>query len=262
MTSSTKPMIEAFEYTKQNWYMFLLIGFLYLIENSKGILQSIGITGQNYITLIFGILTVITTLILEGYAIDIIKENIYSGKDIPKFRLIDNFIEGIKESVVAIIYFVIPSSITVLIGFFVIDKKALIELITYITEHISYSTVVPSYIIRPFIGSLTIMIILAAILIIFFELLLLVGTCRLAKYGKLKEVFKFYSILKDIRKIGLLSFAKWITLLLVIITLIGLLQSVINSFPLIGHLIVSLVIAPFSFLFLNATLGRLYSQIE
>lgn len=257
MVDITGTFSQAFNYAKQDYKKLLIVGIICILANLTVVLRSFGITGS--ILSIGGIIGFIFALVIAGYGLSIIKENISLSKIIPDFDWGDNIVNGIKLWILEIVYFLIPVIILIVIGAFTIDGNAVQSLMNYISY--SSNATIPANLIEPVLTSLGIVSIVAFILAVIFGLMAFVGTCRLAKTDSLSEGLNFKKVISDIGNIGIGSLIAWIILLLIILIVFGIIELIIMMIPYVGTLISTLIISPFILLFMNSAIGRLYSQI-
>ncbi|MGL4669959.1 MAG: DUF4013 domain-containing protein [Methanobacteriaceae archaeon] len=281
---------DAFKYPTSNWKMVLIIGVLYVVSNIASILH----LGTGVLGIIFAIVSLVLVLFISGYGINVIKESINKNSEIPAFAPTDNFITGIKVLVVSLIYYIIPTIVTILLAFVTGFFSKTIELMTPIfanqtivneivagnsTALTNYFNTVSPELISGLAGAFAITVIVGLILYIIFTLLLVVAQGRLADTNSLVESIKINEIFGIIGKIGWAKFILWIIALGVICFIISLVAGLIlGLIPLvavliggtgglaIGSMIVSiisyLIISPYIFLFSSRALGLLYQDAK
>ncbi|MDO5852183.1 MAG: DUF4013 domain-containing protein [Methanobacteriaceae archaeon] len=249
---------EAFTYSKQNIRRLLFIGLIAVIGDLNNILENINIPDE--IGIILGIITIIAALILAGFEHGIIRETSNFNNEIPHFSWIENIKEGINVWLQEIIFCILPLSIILGIFLIAFNDSVLHDFIILLIQN---NGIIASYALTdPIIEHVILLFIVAFILFAICELFWLISICRLAKYGKLREGLNFIGIIKDLNQLGWGSVLLWVIVLAIFTGVLTFIGSLVKMIPFIGHLIVALIILPFTLLFTGAATGFLYSYVK
>ncbi|MGN1362845.1 MAG: DUF4013 domain-containing protein [Methanobrevibacter sp.] len=256
MVSLTQTFREGFDYAKQDYRSYLIIGIFGILLSLSSVLSQLGLKNS----VVFGVASIISfifSLIIWGYELRVIKENIEGNDILPEFSFEDDLVGGIKLFVLQIIYFIIPVII--------ICITAGISLIGTVSKYpnlnitnVSSLTSISPNVLYNVLGALTFTIIIGVILFIIFGLLSMFGQCRLAKTNSLREGISFSNSYNELRKAGILHTLGWIILLIIIMVVIGIVGSIINLIPFVGVIISSLLIFPLTILLVSSALGKYY----
>lgn len=231
----------------------------------------LGFIGSEYI-LIGGLTLLLAMLIgwvMFGYLISIIKSGIELDDEVPEFKWWDNYITGLLNFIVGIVYFIIPAFIVGVVGYLInINDKlmAVAQEISslypniFLTSSPDIAFEALSQAIIELIVPLAILIIVALIVFVIFLFLQSMAEARLANTGSLSEALNIFEAAKDIKRIGVRKVIIVILLVFVIIGVIGMVTSVIfNYVPTLS--ILSIIISPYLVFFAKRATGLLYSDI-
>ena len=224
--SLTEIFTDSLKYPFSDMTKFCILGVIMAIS-SLGSLD----LGNETLTLILGIIGLIASIIAGGYGVSIVKNAIIRSDEIPDFDLQTNLIDGIKMIILAIVYYIIPFIITVIIAFA-----------------------------SGFFNQIT--VIIGIILLVIFTLLLYMGVCRLAKYNSLSEGVDIPEAARDLKRIGIGKIIGWMVLLIVIISIITFISMILTSIPYIGFLISAFLVSTYNLFVAYRSVGLLYSYIE
>ena len=181
---------------------------------------SIGIIG------IIGLLLIIVIgLLMDGFALDIIKLGIERSDEEPQLDIVSQIINGIKYLITAIIYFIIP-----------IIVMALLSAVNN-----------------------TLGAIVGIILFIVFAFAFLMGECRLAKTDSLGYALNIGEAIKDITRIGVVKILAVLIIVAIVVLILNWISALLGT-GIIGS-IVSAIIAAYIMFFTSRASGLLYSDI-
>ncbi|MBR2557402.1 MAG: DUF4013 domain-containing protein [Methanobrevibacter sp.] len=185
-------------------------------------------------------------LVFPGYLISVIREGIDQTGVIPAFEFGQNIVDTIKFWILGFIYNIVPIIVTVIVV-------------------VIFAFVGGSFTSTPSAGSpAVLLIIIAAIILavvfVFFNLLFAVGALRFAKYESLSEALSISECWAELKEVGLK-----LVLLVVAIAVIQLgvvIASLLLWFiPVVGLVISTMIVIPFTRLFGAYALGSLYSEV-
>ncbi|MCL2156530.1 MAG: DUF4013 domain-containing protein [Methanobrevibacter sp.] len=231
---------DSFTYPLRDSNKLLFLGAVFIVGGLLTILPVFisGVLGINIalnqqfllaiITfIVMGIILFLTSAIISGYGISVIRKTLFNPDKVPSFDLVKNLVSGLKLAILSVVYYLIPVAISLLLSYFV-----------------NFS-----------IGFI-VWILLSTIA----TLLLIVATSRLAETNSLKEALKIDEVFKDISKIGIANYIVWIIIYLSIGIIISFITFIIMFIPIIGVIIGFLAIMPFITMFSARAIGLLYNE--
>ncbi|HTX61572.1 MAG TPA: DUF4013 domain-containing protein [Methanobacterium sp.] len=235
-------LVDSLKYTSSNWLKVILLGLVIFLADKSNELSNLGGFADEirYIIIIIGTILGIYQL---GFIFRILEETTKGSNKMPKFdKFLTTFIHGLKETIVTVIYFIIPF-IVVLLGF---------AMLAYITgpktEEMDLAIIFSGL----FLGSLTYLLYQATVL-------------NMADYhGTLRSAFDFNKIYKKFRAIGFkkLGFIYLLTVIFAAIVEVTL-SDTKSILPYgLGDIISSFLIAPFILIFIARTLGLINKSLE
>ena len=218
-----------------------------------------------------GIAIVISLLIgwvLSGYLITVIKSGIEMDENVPQFVWWDNFITGFDSFIVAIVYFLIPAFIVVVVGYLshIFENLAIIAheissqaWLTYLGSTIVITDALSHALVNLLIG-LTFTLTVAVVVFVIFSFIQCMAEARLANTGSLGEALNVFEAAKDIKRIGILKAVAVIILVIIIVGIVGaVLSAITNLVPILS--ILSVFVTPYMAIFAQRAVGLLYSDI-
>ena len=252
--------------------IYLLLSVLLVLFAIGGLLTySFGILdSENYLTGgMYFLIALIIGILIEGYHIKVIKSGIDHDDNVPAFQLFEDFMTGFNNTVVSIVYFIIPALIVALVA---ADTNLFGNAVAVIKEFIlqtynayimggSFAVNALSATLSNFVGSLVITITAALIIFLIFAFLQSMAEARLANTGSLKEALDIFESTKDIMRIGVGKTILVIILILLIIAIIELILVVVLSSYLFLLAVLVSIITPYLILVTQRALGLLYSDI-
>lgn len=259
MTNISEIFKNSLAYPSTDVMALLVLGVLFIISGLGTIFGGFGYRATGIVSSILGILSFIVSIIIFGYELSVIKEGAEKGNTIPGIEPVKNFIDGIKYIILAIVYFIIPAIITIVLLFATGTINAVINIITFYTNYGINATIPTQYLESLFVGGTAVGII-SAILFILFALLYLIGSARLAKYDSLSEGLSMGKVIGDINTIGWGSYILWYIIYIILGMILTIIAGLIVFIPFIGALIAYLIIIPFITLFASRAIGELYSN--
>lgn len=263
---------EALVYPLSNIVILLILGALLVITKVPDILITWGVDFDLSIVTGFSLIAFIVSLFMDGYSLGVIKDAIEFNVSMPGIDIMKNFIDGVKVWILKIVYYIVPTLITIfvallsggfdaifnIIRFVINDDTAL----TLLNSPVEFLNAIPQEYLAALIGSILITATVAIILYIIFGLLYNIGLCRFAKYDNFYEGIKIREIINDMKDIGIGKYILWYILLFLIILVISCVVALINAIPYIGIILVNLICAPFIYLLINRSLGLLYANAK
>lgn len=255
---------EALTYPTKDLNKILIFGVLFLITGIVSILQAFGVTLGNdsvssIISIILGIISIIATLIIYGYGLDITRKTIALESEIPDFNWAKDIVDGIKLLIVEIVYYIIPVIITVIVAYVTGAFNYLIQIISYSMLYGS-ANAIPQSVLSSALTSFLIVFFVGAILFIIFTLLVVIAIGKLAETGSLGAAINMKDIFNKIGEIGWGNYIVWMVVYVVIVFVIAIVLGIIQLIPFIGIIIGLLVISPYIQMFSSRALGLIYNE--
>ena len=253
--------------------IYIAITFVVGILVAGGIFSALGIQNSalyGILSFILFIIAVLVGFILSGYEIDIIKTGIEFEDLAPDFDWKADLIRGIKAIIVAIVYFIIPAIITLIVAFITNVPGNIVNVTQYINQTAvnangtvvanSVLEMVPESVMSGLVGSITITLLVAAVLFIIFSFIQVMANSRLANTDSLGEALNIPEAVKDISRIGVGKVIATIILVFIVALVINaILSAVYQQVPQLS--ILNIIVTPYIMFFTNRATGLLYSDI-
>ena len=192
------------------------------------------VNALSIVGVILFICALILSFILSGYQIRIIKSGIENDDKVPDFHWKEDFIVGIKNLVVTIVYYIIPAIIVLIVGFMTNVPGNLNALLQNAVNNSVNSTVnatVPAVdalsntLLSNFANSIAVTAAVSIIVFIIFAFIQTMAVSRLAKTGSLNFSLNIIEAFKDIGRIG---YGKVIAVIILITIIIIVIQSILS----------------------------------
>lgn len=267
MTGLIDIFKESLQYPIKDIKLLLIFGVFFVVMQLSNILFGWGVNLGSAVNAILGILALVAAILVFGYFVAVLRENISGSDAVPEIDFGTNFIDGIKYLIVAIVYMIIPFIISVIIaavtgvfgnaieiGSIISQNPELIENATALTQGI------PQDLLAGLFGGLSITAVISVILFIIFVLLFLIASARLAETRSIKEALLINKVIEDIGEIGFGRYIGWYIIYIIIALVLGIIFAIISAIPYIGALLSALVCSPFIYLFNGRALGLLYGE--
>ena len=253
--------------------IYIAITFVMGILVAGGIFSALGIQNSalyGILSFILFIIAVLVGFILSGYEIDIIKTGIDLEDLAPDFDWKADLIRGIKAIIVAIVYFIIPAIITLIVAFITNVPGNIVNVTQYINQTAvnangtvvanSILEMVPDSVMSGLVGSISITLLVAAVLFIIFSFIQVMANSRLANTDSLGEALNIPEAVKDISRIGVGKVLATLILVFIVSLVIGaILSAVYQQVPQLS--ILNIIVTPYLMFFTNRATGLLYSDI-
>lgn len=217
------------------------------------------------------IISILIGFVMSGYQVSIIKSGIELDEEPPSFEWEENLIIGVKNVIVSIVYFIIPSIIVAIVALLTNVHGNLAFIAQEAISNASNATVIANTTtpavnvlsqtaISNLAGSLAITAVVAFVLFIIFSFIDMMGECRLANTGSLKDALNIVEATKDIQRIGVGKLIGLIILIAIIIAVIEIILTCIFQYvPSLS--ILSIIIIPYLAFFTQRAIGLLYFDI-
>ncbi len=253
--------------------IYIAITFVMGILVAGGIFSALGIQNSalyGILSFILFIIAILVGFVLSGYEIDIIKTGIDFEDLAPDFDWKADLIRGIKAIIVAIVYFIIPAIITLIVAFITNVPGNIVNVTQYINQTAvnangtvvanSVLEMVPESVMSGLVGSITITLLVAAVLFIIFSFIQVMANSRLANTDSLGEALNIPEAIKDISRIGVGKVIATIILVFIVALVINaILSAVYQQVPQLS--ILNIIVTPYIMFFTNRATGLLYSDI-
>lgn len=260
-------IMDAIKFPISDIRKFLIFCVLIILMSLSTVLPSYGFKDSTS-TIILSLVTLIVSIIVLGYSIDVIKGGTEGDDTLPDFDYVKQFVMGIKALILEIIYFIIPAIIVIIVasasGLFTSFTTIVYASIGAIEKGASNATMImaaiPKSAMNTFTNALTITLVVAIILFIIFSLMSFTATVRFAKTGSGTEGLRFKQIIKDMAKVGFLKIIVTLIVIYIIALLLAVVIGLIGLIPYIGVFIGIFIGVPFIMLFLSRAIGLLYAD--
>ena len=253
--------------------VYIALSVVSVLLGAFGIIYlAIGVASQSF-WIIIGVIAFIAALILgfitTGYIVSIIRSGIEHEESAPQFMWKENLVTGIKFVVLNIVYFIIPAIVVLILGWvtnlfgmasIMFTRMMYASMAAPANATVTIADVVPQSMIISFGNSLIIVGIVAFILFVIFGFLETMGQCRLAKTDSLGYAVNIPEAFRDIGRIGYGKVLAVIILIFVIIAVINVVITGLNSY-IGGFSIISIIVTPYLIFFSARATGLLYSDI-
>jgi len=236
-------LLDSIKYPLLNLKSLFSMGFMILIgsfllsqyfdfDNYFG--NKLGFTGLLLIILLIFVIFAVTTILESGYTFRIIEKSVIGIKKPPELNnFISMFKHGINEIIIAIIYFLIP------IFIFIMILDAAFTQISFGLPTLSENII-------------NLFIIILAFLLFISDVLFTVAIPHMAfKGGSFKEAFRFREIFRKIKQIGLKQLLLGYLIVVLGLVAVGLpiLKEILESANIVGFMIAELIVAPYIVIF-------------
>ena len=241
-------------------------GMVAVITLIIGIFQQLSILYPDY-SAIFGILSFIVAILLMGVNLSILRATINRENQIPVLDPVKNFIDGLKNLVVNIVYYIIPAILVFLIsiiaGVYTNTEKFIMALNTTSVTNASAASMlstVPADVTNALFISIGIVAIIAFCLFVFFALLNVIAQARLAQTDNIVEAIDIRHVIHKISSIGWANYILFIILLLITIFVFGFVSALITLIPYVVAIISSVVIESYMLIVIARAVGLVYNE--
>jgi hypothetical protein len=250
---------DAVGYPFSDWKKILILGILAMISSLGTAMLFIGtllgIKNVVVIILLFIIGYFIFGFLIDGYNFKIIKMSLSDVRELPEFNnWVEMFLDGIKVSVVFIVYIIPAILIITFAGLSVLPTlESLVSNPSAIDLNIILS-----------ILSATILVLITILYIIIILPINYMAIAHMAdNNSKFRAAFRFHDIIDKIGRIGWGNLIIWYIVtgtIYIIITVIGSIITTIFSIlnPIIGIVISSLIVSPYLYMYINRSIALFY----
>lgn len=215
-----------------------MVGIGIVIFDLDAILSEI--VGQDsFLVIIAFIISVLFSFVMAGYSLNVLKNGIDNSIEIPEFDFANNFVDGIKLLVIYIVYFIIPTVITIALLFIFGAIEAGLD---------------------KMVGSLGIWTVVAVILFIIFGIFGTVAQARFAMSNSIGNALSIGEVFDDVKRIGIVKILIFLIVVSILLIVYGGLLGIVTVVPIIGTIIIDILLGAFIFLFVNYGIGLLYSE--
>lgn len=244
----------------------MIIAVIFLIS---GIIQQLAMSQSGVLSDTLYIISFVVDILVFGISISIIQETISGLNTIPVINPIKNFIDGVRNIILLVIYFLIPAIITLILAYptglinnlnRVIAASQTITVNNSTTATSSIINIIPSNITGDFFISLIITVLIGIILFVIFALLANIAQAILAETGRIMSGLNIKDVIIKITGIGWGKYIGFIILVLVTTFIIGLISGIITLIPYIGRIIAAVVIDSYLLIFLARSTGLIYME--
>jgi hypothetical protein len=236
-------ILDSFRYTTSNWGKLIILGLIILLTDLADELSYFQNLADE-ISIVLIIISILLAIFEIGYIFRIIEETTQGSQTLPAFnRIWKTFFHGLKEILVAVLYFIFPF-LLVLLGTMEIN-----DVIGHFSVEVDLFIILTGL----FIASLLYLPFQAAVL-----------NMANHKNGTIRSGFDLKKIFNKMRKMGFknLGFIYILTVLFALVVRYTL-SDTFKILPYsLGDLISSLIIAPFILVFTARALGLINKRLD
>ncbi len=241
---------SSLKYPFFDYEKFLALGALFIFANVAYISISLRIHNNIFYIVALAV-SLIFTLIITGFALDITRNTFYLFSDVPEFDFLKNLLLGVKSFAVKLVYMLIPLIVTVILIYTLGIAKVFYGNLDL------FSNMAP-WVAKDIFANLAIVAVIFYVLYVIFSILESVAQARLAESDNIRDALTL-EVLEDVKKIGFLKIIEWVVIVSIIICLISVIILLVGFIPYVGVFIATFVGYPFITLFYARSLGLLYS---
>lgn len=202
---------------------------------------------DNKYLLVFGLFSLfLFILIVPGYLFSMVQIGLNESSMFPSLSFGDTIRDSIRLWVLRMAYMIVP---------------ACVLFIVLSTISISGLNLQFDMSILRFVLTLGLLLIVAVVVYVLFEILLFFAKARLAYLNSLSEALKIHEVVRDIRTIGIFNIIKWFIFMAVLMIAFTFISAWVMEIPYVGFLIYIGVVIPILESIGNYSVGLLYSNI-
>lgn len=202
---------------------------------------------DNKYLLVFGLFALfLFILIVPGYLFSMVQIGLNESSMFPSLNFGDTIRNSIRLWVLRVAYMIVPACVL----FIVLSSLS-----------ISGAGLKFDLSILSFLMTLGLLIFMAIIVYLLFEILLFFAKARLAYLNSLTEALKIHEVVRDIRNIGVINIIKWVIFMLVLMVVFTFISAWVIEIPYVGFLIYFGIVIPILESISNYSVGLLYSNI-
>ena len=136
---------EAFYYPINDYKNWLIIAILFLLNT---VLSSYVISEGGAVGIIGSIISLLITIIIAGVTVAVMRNTFNNSNNVPMIDLQINFVDGIKYSIISIVYSVIPVIIALIMGIFTGIYSTIDKILTTVVQSSVATNATPDVIIQ------------------------------------------------------------------------------------------------------------------
>ncbi len=202
---------------------------------------------DNKYLLVFGLFALfLFILIVPGYLFSMVQIGLNESSMFPSLSFGDTIRDSIRLLVLRGAYMIVPACVlfTVLSSLSISGAGLKLDLSIF-----------------SFLMTMGLLIFMAVIIYLLFELLLFFAKARLAYLNSLTEALKIHEVVRDIRNIGVINIIKWVIFMIVLMVVFTFISAWVIEIPYVGFLIYLGIVIPILESISNYSVGLLYSNI-
>ena len=247
-------LLDSAKYPLSNLKSLFSLGFMILIGSfllsryfdfNELFGYDLNLTGSALVIALTFLVLVVTSVLESGYTFRVIEKSLMGIEKPPELNnFISMFKHGINEIVIALIYFIVPVVI------FIIVLDAVVTQISFGLPSFSENIII-------------LLVILLLFLLFISEILFTVAIPHMAsKGGAFKEAFKLREILMEIKEIGFKRLLLGYLIIVLGIVAFGwpILEEIIESANILGFVIAELILAPYLLVFSTRFTALIYKS--
>ena len=203
---------------------------------------------DNKYLLVFGLIALfLFILIVPGYLFSMVQIGLNESSMFPSLSFGDTIRDSIRIWVLRIAYMIVPACVLFIV----------LSTLTMSGASLKFDLSILS-----FLFTVGLLLIVAIVVYILFEILLFFAKARLAYLNSLTEALKIHEVVRDIKNIGVINIIKWLLFMAVLMVVFTFISTWVMEIPYVGFLIYIGVVIPILESIGNYSLGLLYSNIS
>ena len=235
----TDIISKSVRYPFSDLTKFLMVGIGIIIFDLDNISAEV-FGNDSFIVLIALIIAILFSFVMIGYSVNITKKGIDNSKEFPNFDYVNNFIDGLKLFVVYLVYFIIPTIITLALLFM-------------------FDAIGTGF--NQVMGSLRIWVVFAVIIFILFGIFALAAQARFAISHSISDALNIGEVFADVKRIGILKIILFSIVVCILLFVYAALLGIVTIVPVIGIVLIDIILGAFIFIFFSYGVGLLYSDV-
>ena len=252
---------EAFYYPINDYKNWLIIAILFLLNT---VLSSYVISKGGAVGIIGSIISLLITIIIAGVTVAVMRNTFNNSNNVPMIDLQINFVDGIKYSIISIVYSVIPVIIALIMGIFTGIYSTIDKILTTVVQSSVATNATPDVIIQAIPQDLLVSfgmnILILMFVFIILSIIAAIAEARFAETGSILSAFDLKAIFDKISSIGWGNYIVFLISLAIVLIVLGIVSGIIAYIPYIGALISGFVIDSFLVLFIARAIALIYQQ--
>lgn len=261
---------DSLRYPTENYMTWAVLAVICFIISICSLAQYS--VNNSIVSAVMSIIVILVTFIELGYCLKLTKSQI-NGPEVTVKKMDElpeviknEFIDGIKLTVVAIVYMIVPAIIFAILAFLTGAWSKISVFVGYFTNAginavmsnpEAVVNAIPNAVIVDFASSAMFLTILGVILMIVFTLLLEIATAKLAETGSITDAINFKVVVEKISSIGWGRYIVYAIIMAILGIVCFIIQLIVSMIPAVGPIVSDTIVVSFYIMFSSIALGKL-----